>query len=84
MAELKEGGQVSCDTAHNLRLACSYITRRGRATARPHASASTSFAFCSGLCAFFAGFGPPGGDLNFAPSSSPKISLKIPRETMIY
>eukprot|EP01045_Picozoa_sp_COSAG04_P039198 COSAG04_NODE_10866_length_747_cov_2.651235_1_plen_56_part_01 len=44
VAELKEDGQVSCDTAHNLRLTCSYITRGGRAAARPHAGASTSFA----------------------------------------
>ena len=50
VAELKEGGQVPYDTAHNLCLACSCITRRGRATARPHAGASTSFAFCSGIC----------------------------------
>ena len=49
VAELKEDGQVSCDTAHNLRLTCSYITRRGRATARPHVGASTSLAFCSGF-----------------------------------
>eukprot|EP01045_Picozoa_sp_COSAG04_P030853 COSAG04_NODE_5505_length_1591_cov_2.619973_2_plen_82_part_00 len=50
MAELKEDGQVSGDTAHNLRLTCSYITRGGRAAARPHAGASTSFAFCSSIC----------------------------------
>ena len=30
VAELKENGQVSCDTAHNLHLTCSYITRGGR------------------------------------------------------
>ena len=47
VAELKEDGQVSCDTAHNLRLLCSYITPHARATARPHAGASTSLAFSS-------------------------------------
>ena len=30
VAEPKEGRQVPCDTAHNLRLACPYITRGGR------------------------------------------------------
>eukprot|EP01045_Picozoa_sp_COSAG04_P019646 COSAG04_NODE_1929_length_5198_cov_2.596195_3_plen_88_part_00 len=48
--ELKEGGQVSCDTARNLNLTCSYITRGGRGAAWPHADTSTSFAFCSGIC----------------------------------
>ena len=33
-AEPKQGGQVPCDTAHNLRLTCSYITRGGRAAGR--------------------------------------------------
>ena len=45
VAELKGGGQVSCDTAHNQHLTCSYITPHARAAARPHAGASTSFAF---------------------------------------
>ena len=35
VAELKEDGQVSCDTAQNLRLLCSYIT--------PHARAASMF-----------------------------------------
>ena len=48
VAELKEDGQVSCDTAQNLRLTFLYITPHARAAARPHAGASTSFAFsCS-------------------------------------
>ena len=47
VAELKEDGQVSCDTAQNLRLLCSYITPHARAAARPHAGASTSLAFSS-------------------------------------
>ena len=47
VVEPKEDGQVSCNTAHNLRLLCSYITPHARATARPHAGASTSLAFSS-------------------------------------
>ena len=48
VAELKEDGQVSCDTAQNLRLTFLYITPHARAAARPHAGASTSLAFsCS-------------------------------------
>ena len=50
VAELKEGGKVPCDTAHNLRLTCSYITRGGRAAARSHDGAPTSFAFYSSIC----------------------------------
>ena len=47
VAELKEDGQVSCDTAQNLRLTFLYITPHARAAARPHAGASTSLAFSS-------------------------------------
>ena len=49
VAELKDGGEVSSDTARNLRLTCSYITQGGHAAARPHAGASTSFAFYSSI-----------------------------------
>ena len=48
VAELKEDGQVSCDTAQNLRFTCSYITPHARAAAGPASASLVFFAFsCS-------------------------------------